>query len=256
MGTELYAKLDQNIVYSSMWEEDGDTVKVWITILALKNYRTGIVDKNITGIARLCNLSIEKVQAAITKFESPDPNSTTKAHEGRRLQKIDGGWKVLNHDRYLKFGWSDEKREYERQRKAQWRDGQETKTEPAKQVKPTKKPKEELVYTIPDNIDNDEFRVWWSKWLEHLGQKKKKPTQNAIEMQLGKLSKAGVVTAIAMLQQAIEKNWQGLYEVKTPPVAVQPNGEDRIAYLSNKSLKTPHLMTKEENQELMRYAMC
>jgi hypothetical protein len=126
MSEEYYAKLDQRIVYSSMWEEDGDTCKVWITFLALKHIKTGVVDKNPTGIARLCNLPLEKVMKAISKFESPDPNSSSKEHEGRRLLKLEtGGWLVVNHERYMSLGWSDDKKAYERDRKAAYRESKE-----------------------------------------------------------------------------------------------------------------------------------
>lgn len=121
MSDDLYAKLDQRIVYSSMWEEDGDTCKVWVTLLALKNIHTGIVDKNITGIARLCKLPIEKVEEAFKKFQSPDPNSSSKELEGRRIVQVDRGWRVVNHQQYMEMGWSEEKKEYERRRKAEYR---------------------------------------------------------------------------------------------------------------------------------------
>jgi hypothetical protein len=96
---------------------------MWITFLALKHIKTGVVDKNPTGIARLCNLPLEKVMKAISKFESPDPNSSSTEHEGRRLLKLEtGGWLVINHERYMSLGWSDDKKAYERDRKAAYRE--------------------------------------------------------------------------------------------------------------------------------------
>lgn len=118
---ELYTKLAQKIVYSSLWGEDGDTCKVWVTILALKDHSTGILDKNITGIARIANLPIEVVEKAFNKFMSPDPLSSSPENEGRRISKVDGGYMVLNHEKYVEYGWSDEKKEYERLRKAGYR---------------------------------------------------------------------------------------------------------------------------------------
>lgn len=122
MSDEQYAKLDQRIVYSSLWEEDGDTCKVWITLLALKSLKTGIVDKNMTGIARLCKLPFETVEAAMNKFMEPDPNSSSKAHEGRRIIRVEGGWLIVNHERYTALGWSEEKKAYERERKKRYRE--------------------------------------------------------------------------------------------------------------------------------------
>ena len=119
---EFYTKLAQKIVYSSLWEEDGDTCKVWITLLALRDHDTGVVDKNITGIARICNLPLGVVDRALGKFQSPDANSTSPDHDGRRVEKLESGWLILNHQKYLEYGWSEAKREYERARKAAYRE--------------------------------------------------------------------------------------------------------------------------------------
>lgn len=121
--SEEYVKMDVGIIYSSLWEEDGDTCKVWMTILALKD-QNGIVTKNITGIARITNLPVATCEAAVLKFESPDPQSSSKAHEGRKLLKIpEGGWFVVNSDKYREFGWSEDKKKFERERKAKYRAG-------------------------------------------------------------------------------------------------------------------------------------
>jgi hypothetical protein len=119
--SERYAKLSSNIVFSSMWEEDAETCKVWITLLALKD-RDGLVDKNITGIARLAKIPLDKCEWAFKKFQEPDPNSTTTLEEGRRIRKTDKGWLIINHELYQECGWSDEKRVYERKRKADYRE--------------------------------------------------------------------------------------------------------------------------------------
>lgn len=120
MSDEFYTKLAQKIVYSSLWEEDGDTCKVWITLLGLKD-RDGFVDKNVTGIARIAKLSVETVEEAMVKFQAPDPKSSSPEFEGRRIEKTEQGWYVLNHDKYQEYGWTEEKKKSERERKAQWR---------------------------------------------------------------------------------------------------------------------------------------
>lgn len=119
--SEEYAKMAVDIIYSSMWEEDGETCKLWVTILALKD-RNGNVTKNKVGIARIAKVTLEKCEAAFLKFESPDPHSSSQEHEGRRLLKLpEGGWFVVNHDKYHEYGWSEEKKRFERERKAKWR---------------------------------------------------------------------------------------------------------------------------------------
>ena len=119
--SEVYAKLDSNIVFSSLWREDAETCKIWITLLALKD-KDGVVRQNLTGISSLIHIPVEKIRQAIELFEKPDPNSTTPDFEGRRVERLAVGWRILNHDKYQAFGWSDEKKEYERKRKTRWRD--------------------------------------------------------------------------------------------------------------------------------------
>lgn len=121
--SELYAKLAQRIIYSSIWEEDGDTCKVWVTLLALKD-QNGVVDKNITGVARIAKLPIEKVEQAIQMFLEPDARSSSQEHEGRRIKVVPEGWLVLNHQKYQEYGWSDDKKARERIRKAAYRASQ------------------------------------------------------------------------------------------------------------------------------------
>jgi len=45
---------------------------------------------------------------------APDPYSRTKDHEGRRIKECDGGWFVLNGEKYREKMNEDERREYKR----------------------------------------------------------------------------------------------------------------------------------------------
>lgn len=105
-----YAKLFSSIIHSSIWCEDSDTSKLWITILAMKD-KDGFVDATIPGLAKAANISVEKCKEAIIKFESPDEFSRNQELEGRRLISVDGGWIVVNHEYYKYLMSSDEQRE-------------------------------------------------------------------------------------------------------------------------------------------------
>jgi hypothetical protein len=63
----------------------------------------------------MARLSIEDTQRALAKLESPDAFSRTASNEGRRLQKIDGGWLVLNHGMYRDRERVERRREYMRE---------------------------------------------------------------------------------------------------------------------------------------------
>ncbi len=125
-----YTKLDKDIIYSSLWAMKPEFCKVWITILALKN-REQMVTQNVTGMARIACLPLAVVEEAIAMFESPDPQSTSKEEGGRKLIRMKGGWLVVNGEAYEGMGWSDEKREWERNRKSKYRDKKKTQSLPS-----------------------------------------------------------------------------------------------------------------------------
>jgi len=94
-----YCKLSSGIVNSSIWSENLATRVVWITFLAIKN-DIGFVEGSRTGLARIANVSIDEYDKAILVLESPDNESKNSDNEGRRIERVNGGWQVLNHDTY------------------------------------------------------------------------------------------------------------------------------------------------------------
>jgi hypothetical protein len=94
-----YTKLFNSIVTSTIWTEDDKTRIVWITMLAISDQH-GEVQASIPGLARVAGVSIEAVENALNKFLSPDAYSRTPDDEGRRIEKIEGGWLLLNHAKY------------------------------------------------------------------------------------------------------------------------------------------------------------
>jgi hypothetical protein len=53
-----------------------------------------------SGMIRVCNVTPEQFDNAIEILSSPDPDSKSIDFEGRRISKCDGGWVVLNSDKY------------------------------------------------------------------------------------------------------------------------------------------------------------
>ena len=94
-----FTKLVPEIVMSSIWNESPEVRCVWITMLAIKD-ENGIVLGTDETLARIANVTLQNVTDAIERFSSPDQNSRTPDNEGRRIAKCDGGWIVLNHDKY------------------------------------------------------------------------------------------------------------------------------------------------------------
>lgn len=94
-----YNKLFSTIVTSTIWQEPNTTRIVWVTLLALAD-KHGEVAGSIPGLANIANVTREEFESALSTLMAPDRYSRTTEHEGRRLEAIDGGWRLLNHGKY------------------------------------------------------------------------------------------------------------------------------------------------------------
>jgi len=94
-----FTKLFGTIIHSTVWQEALHVKVVWITLLAMCG-RRGVVEASIPGLAKAAGVSMAECQDALARLTSPDPFSRTEEHEGRRIEKIPGGWLILN---YLKY---------------------------------------------------------------------------------------------------------------------------------------------------------
>ena len=91
------------LLNSTVWVQTDLTTKVvWIIMLTLAD-RHGNVKASIPGIARLAGVEIEDAMKSLEILKSPDKWSRTKDHEERRLETIDGGWNVLNYEKYRDY---------------------------------------------------------------------------------------------------------------------------------------------------------
>jgi hypothetical protein len=117
-----YTKLSSSIVHSTIWSEPNHVRIVWITMLAMTN-RWGEVEASIPGLAAMARVSIEETEDAINRFLSPDKYSRTKDNDGRRIVEIDGGWEILNYQKYRELQSKEHEAEMatERQRRCRQR---------------------------------------------------------------------------------------------------------------------------------------
>lgn len=99
MSEFSFTKLFSSIIKSSVWCEPHPTVRVWITMLADCD-PSGCVYAAVPGLANLARVTVSECEAAISTFLSPDPYSRTPDNEGRRIEVIEGGWRLLNHKIY------------------------------------------------------------------------------------------------------------------------------------------------------------
>lgn len=125
MASEGYTKLFSTLTTSTIWSESLATRVVWITMLAMSN-KDGEVSASVPGLARVANVTMAECESALAVFLSPDPYSRTPAHEGRRIETIPGGWRLLNHAKYRAKLGAEERREYKRKWQAEQRAKQES----------------------------------------------------------------------------------------------------------------------------------
>jgi hypothetical protein len=98
---DTWTPLFSSIIRSSIWSEPLHVRVVWVTLLAMKD-KAGFVESTMPGIQRFAAVTIEECRDAIRVLEEPDPESKSSEHEGRRIQRVEGGWLILGHERYLK----------------------------------------------------------------------------------------------------------------------------------------------------------
>lgn len=119
MLTPSFTKLQRCIITSSIWLEDNETRLVWITLLALCD-RDGVARCSPRGLAHQARVSDAGCEKAVKKLASPDKDSRDMT-DGRRIERVEGGYRILNYEAVLSEGAREDRRDYFRQKKAEQR---------------------------------------------------------------------------------------------------------------------------------------
>ena len=77
----------------------------------------GIVHAALPGIANRARVSMEECHTAINTLEGPDPQSKSSEWDGRRIERIEGGWLLLNYAKYREIQNKKQRDGAERQRR-------------------------------------------------------------------------------------------------------------------------------------------
>lgn len=102
-----WTPLWSGIVDSSLWDEESDVCKVFMTLLAVKD-SDHICRLDTYKIAKKCNFrngdqSIDEVRVLdiLKLLASPDnKRRLNQEFGGRRIKAVEGGWLVLNGEKY------------------------------------------------------------------------------------------------------------------------------------------------------------
>ena len=114
-----YVKIYGSILGSSVWAEAPTTRIVWITMLAMAD-QFGHVEASVSGLARFANVTVPECRKALDALASPDEDSKSPEFEGRRVEKWERGWTILNYLKYREMRTpkqvadADRQREYRR----------------------------------------------------------------------------------------------------------------------------------------------
>jgi hypothetical protein len=110
-----YTPIFRELTTSSIWATTPATRCVWFWLL-LNADPEGYVPGAIPGIAIAAHVSDDECRRAFALFLDPDPDSRNGDHEGKRLERVPGGFRILNFEYYRELA----KSEAERARKRVW----------------------------------------------------------------------------------------------------------------------------------------
>jgi len=118
----MYNKLFTRILDSSIWLESHSTRIVWLTLLAAMDQDGMARFASGVNLARRAIVTPEEAAAALKVLESPDPHSSDRDNDGRRIERVPGGWIVLNASKYRAIVTANESSMLTKERAQRYRD--------------------------------------------------------------------------------------------------------------------------------------
>ena len=118
---EMYARVFQSMYSGSMYGAGSVIFAVWGWILGHHD-QDGFVEINSAVLADILGDPKQKVDEAITYLANPDPESRSKACDGRRIEHIEAFlYYVVNHKEYDKIRKSEDRRSQNRESQARFK---------------------------------------------------------------------------------------------------------------------------------------
>jgi hypothetical protein len=100
MTISSWLGLHRSILDGSLMEEPLATRWLWVVLLLVAG-KGGFVGHTIERLARRAELTLEETKTGMKCFESPDPKSRSTTYDGKRIEKVEGGWRILNYQAHL-----------------------------------------------------------------------------------------------------------------------------------------------------------
>ena len=218
-----FVKLHGSILHSSIWAEAHATRIVWITMLAMAD-ENGIVAASVGGLKRAAVVSTEECKFALDVLLSPDPDSRDGT-SGERIEKVPGGWLVLNHQQYRDRRTKAQVATAERVARHRARQKgalpvtksngvtdhlrispseAEAEAEVEAEQKKKTRPRRSAPATKPDDVPEEV----WDDWATHRRGKRATVSETALKGIVREAKKAGM-TLTEALETSISQGWQG-----------------------------------------------
>lgn len=227
-----YVKLFSSILTSSVWGEADSTRIVWITLLALAD-RNGEAMASVGGLARSANMEREACERAIEVLSSPDPDDRSGVRDGVRIEKIQGGWRIINFAAYREKMRAADRTEYLRRKQAESRARRReravNKASTSQPCQPlstginrdqpiaaastaTTTPKAKDGTDLPESLAADCFVTAWAEWVAYRREAKFSPWKPVtVKAKLAELEPLGPVAAAAAIRRSIANGWKGIF---------------------------------------------
>jgi hypothetical protein len=100
ISMSMYNKIFTKILDSSVWLESTPTRIVWLTFIAAMDEIGYCQFASVGNLAARARVTLDEAKEAVKVLEAPDEESADPDNEGRRIERVQGGWIVLNASKY------------------------------------------------------------------------------------------------------------------------------------------------------------
>ncbi len=169
---------------------------------------------SVANVAHRARITDEEAEQAIRILESPDTNSADEDNDGRRVEKVPGGWMILNASKYRDLVNREMQRSATRERVARHR----AKLKGNASVTPGNEVKQNgnalpSVYDYLSVLKSERVRERFKEWIpirKAMG-KKPKSWDKMFSEQVMWLKQFSEADQIEVISASIRGNWQGLF---------------------------------------------
>lgn len=116
-----FTKLDEALFESSLCAAGAVPFAVFMLLLAKAKPPDGVARVSSSAIAGVLRITDEECLKAFAVLQAPDRESRSLENEGRRIERVDGGWLILNYWKYRVMRDPDTRREQNREAAKRWR---------------------------------------------------------------------------------------------------------------------------------------